>query len=107
MLLYSIFSKGDAMEFLFVSRDCPSCQAVMIMLEDLKKTNSWTYDVTIVDVKFDVGTATYRAIINGEDTGESPVETVPTYFSPERNILWHGTVDIIQGFSDGNNKSKS
>ena len=78
----------------------------MMLLEDLKKTNSWTYDVTIVDVKFDIDTATYRAIINGEDSGVSPVETVPTYFSPERNILWQGTVEIIQGFSNGNSKSE-
>ena len=97
---------GDAMDFLFISRGCRTCQAAMSALENYQKTNSWTGDVTIVDVKFDIDTATYRTMVNGEDSGVSPVETVPTYFSPEKNILWQGIVEIIQGFSNGNSKSE-
>ena len=89
------------MDFLFISRGCRTCQAAMSALENYQKTNSWTGDVKIVDVKFDTETRTFRTYVDGEDAGESPVSTVPAYFSPEKEILWQGIADVLKGLENG------
>jgi len=74
------------MHFLFISEGCPTCFFAQKILEEKDDAGY----VKIVEVQFDSKTRTYITYVDGEASGESPINKVPAFYNGKTEQVFTG-----------------
>jgi thiol-disulfide isomerase/thioredoxin len=81
------------MDFFFKSTGCPACDYLYSQLQ--RSQEKWTGSLKIVEVEFDSKTDKLMTYIDGKESGESPVGSVPAYYTATTDTLVTG-LDAVQ-----------